>query len=202
VSDVEEYVEHAKDEVETRRLAMTQPRRTLGVLRRTSTIASNRLKRCTAADKPLLLSRFKQAQDAMREQYCRVEVLEREWTASKRRLYFWNKMFTAAKSEGNTTSTNTKVKDRASNTTTTVTWDRPEADDTPRGLDASRLLERHGKKSAAGRTQIVATWGEDPGVVKMSENTPLTVRGITSSINRYHALQGELYLKDNSDNWL
>jgi hypothetical protein len=202
-AEVEQHVEEAQEEVKTKKLAMVDPKKTLGILRRACTVANGHLKHCIKTDKPRLLDAFKQKQCAMREQQCRVEAQEREWMQAKRSLNYWNRMLTAAKSNAKEAdSINTKGKSSqnpSSSTITTPTWDRPEAEDTPRGLDVSQLFARHGKKSPTGRTQVVATWAEDPGTVKMSENSPMTVRGIQTSINRYHALQGKLYLKDRVD---
>ncbi|KAF9985796.1 hypothetical protein BGZ65_009830 [Modicella reniformis] len=196
MAQVEQHAEEAQEEVKTKKLAMGDPKKTLGILRRTCTITSGRLKHCTKADKPDILATLKQKQYEMHKQQCRVEAQEREWMQAKRILNYWNKMLTAAKSVAKEAdSANTKGKSSQSpsssstTTTTTPTWDRPEAEDTPRGLDVSQLLVRHRQKSSTGRTQVVATWAEDPGTIKMSENSPITVGGIQACINRYHALQ-------------
>ncbi|KAF9586046.1 hypothetical protein BGW38_010177 [Lunasporangiospora selenospora] len=42
---------------------------------------------------------------------------------------------------------------------------------------------------AKRRTRVVATWAEDPGLVKMSENLSVTIPEIQAAVNRFHVLE-------------
>lgn len=114
---------------------------------------------------------------------------------AKRLLNYWNKMLTAAKS-GAKEATNTKGESSQKPSTSTTNTIPTGSRGHPAWLG---YKPSHRKQSPTGRTQVVATWAEDPGVVKMSEKSPMTVRGIQTSINRYHALQGKSYLKDKNE---
>lgn len=67
-AEVEQHAEDAREEVKSKKLAMVDPKKTLGILRRACTVANRQLKNCTKTDKPRLLAAFKQKQCEMRKQ--------------------------------------------------------------------------------------------------------------------------------------